>query len=200
MKVGIIMLVFLTGLLGGVCSLFPEYLADSAFSTYSLYVLMFLVGMSIGADKTSIDILKNIKLEIIAVPLAVIVGTLAGTALFSLFLKNLSLKDSLAVGAGMGYYSLSSIIISEIRGDTLGSLALLSNVMREVATLLFSPFLALVFGKLAPIASGGATSMDSTLPVIRKVSGKEYVLIAIFSGTVLTLLVPVLVMVILELF
>ena len=72
--------------------------------------------------------------------------------------------------------------------------------MREVFTLLFAPLLVAVFGKLAPIASGGATSMDSTLPVVRKFSGKDYALISIYNGTVLTILVPFIVMFILEFF
>jgi len=46
------------------------------------------------------------------------------------------------------------------------------------------------FGKLSPIASGGATSMDTTLPVIAKFSGREYAVISVFSGVVLTILVP----------
>jgi uncharacterized membrane protein YbjE (DUF340 family) len=49
------------------------------------------------------------------------------------------------------------------------------------------------FGKLAPVASGGATSMDSTLPIIVTASGKEYAMISVFSGIVLTILVPFLV-------
>ncbi len=40
--------------------------------------------------------------------------------------------------------------------------------------------------------------MDTTLPVIVKFTGKDYGIIAIFSGIVLTVLVPVLVTLILE--
>jgi uncharacterized membrane protein YbjE (DUF340 family) len=32
--------------------------------------------------------------------------------------------------------------------------------------------------------------MDTTLPVITKYSGKEYAIISVFSGVVLTILVP----------
>jgi uncharacterized membrane protein YbjE (DUF340 family) len=71
--------------------------------------------------------------------------------------------------------------------------ALLSNIFREVATLLTTPILVRYFGKLAGIASGGATAMDTTLPVISRYSGKEYAIIALFSGIVLTILVPFLV-------
>jgi len=96
----------------------------------------------------------------------------------------------MAIGSGFGYYSLSSIIISKIRNDTLGVMALLANISREIFTLLAAPLLVRYFGKLAPIASGGATSMDTTLPVIAKYSGKEYAVISVFSGVALTILVP----------
>ena len=122
-----------------------------------------------------------------------IVGTFLGVGLISFILPELVLKESLAVGAGFGYYSLSSIIISQISGERLGAIALLSNVLREVITLITTPLLAKHFGKLAPIAAGGATSMDTTLPLIAKFVGKEYATISIFSGMVLTILVPFLV-------
>ena len=45
----------------------------------------------------------------------------------------------MAVGAGFGYYSLSSIFITEYKGPELGTIALLSNITREIITLLFAP-------------------------------------------------------------
>jgi len=69
-------------------------------------------------------------------------------------------------------------------------MALISNISREIFTLIATPILVKFFGKLSPIASGGATSMDTTLPVIAKFSGREYAVISVFSGVVLTILVP----------
>ncbi len=40
--------------------------------------------------------------------------------------------------------------------------------------------------------------MDTTLPIIIKSSGKEYAIISVFSGIVLTIIVPFLVTFILE--
>ena len=40
-------------------------------------------------------------------------------------------------GSGFGYYSLSSIFITEYKGAELGTIALLSNISREIITLLF---------------------------------------------------------------
>ncbi|MBN2173940.1 MAG: lysine exporter LysO family protein [Bacteroidales bacterium] len=187
--------------LGIIVSLFqwlPQILIDADLSIYALYVLMFLVGIGIGADKKAWDILRNARLKIFLVPLTVIVGTAIGVAVVSVFLKNITLREALAIGAGYGYYSLSSIFIGEISGEAMGVVALISNISREILTLLLAPLIARYFGKLAPIAAGGATSMDTTLPVIAKTVGKEFAIIAVFSGIVLTILVPVFVTMILE--
>lgn len=194
----IILAFFALGVILGVTGKLPDLMIQTDFSMYALYVLMFLVGIGIGADKSSWSVIKTMKIKIFLVPLGIIVGTFAGTALVSLFLPDLKLKEVLAVGAGFGYYSLSSLFITQLSGETLGVIALLSNIMREITTLLATPILVLYFGKLAGIASGGATSMDTTLPVITRYSGKEWSIISVFSGIVLTLLVPFLVTFILK--
>ncbi|HIX53794.1 MAG TPA: lysine exporter LysO family protein [Candidatus Sphingobacterium stercoripullorum] len=65
--------------------------------------------------------------------------------------------------------------------------------MRELIALLAAPFLVRYFGKLAPISAAGATSMDTCLPIITKVSGNDFVLIAILHGIIVDLSVPFLV-------
>jgi len=194
----IILAFFALGVILGVTGKLPDLMIQTDFSMYALYFLMFLVGIGIGADKSSWSVIRTMKIRIFLVPLGIIIGTFAGTALVSLFLPDLKLKEVLAVGAGFGYYSLSSLFITQLSGETLGVIALLSNILREIITLLATPLLVLYFGKLAGIASGGATSMDTTLPVITRYSGKEWGIISVFSGIVLTLLVPFLVTFILK--
>lgn len=194
----IILSFFAVGLIGGIYDIFPQWLLNDDLTTYALFVLMFLVGISIGSDKAAFYVLRKMNFKIFLVPLTVIVGSLLGTALISLMLSDINVKEAMAVGAGFGYYSLSSIFISEISGKELGVVALLSNIFREIITLLAVPLFVKYFGKLAGIASGGATAMDTTLPIIVKFTGKEYGIIAIFSGIVLTILVPILVTLILE--
>ncbi len=120
-------------------------------------------------------------------------GTLAGSALAGLVLSGRSLTDCLAVGSGFGYYSLASVFITEYKGAELGTLALTANIIREIITLLGAPLLVCWFGKLAPICAGGATTMDTTLPVITRFSGKEFVIVSIFHGFVVDFSVPFLV-------
>jgi len=188
---------FVLGILAGLYNLLPKTLIETDFSVYALYILMFLVGIGIGSDKKTWEIIKSAKLKIILVPLTIIVGTSLGVTVVSFF-TTIGLRESLAVGAGFGYYSLSSILITKISGEALGVIALISNISREIITLLATPLFIKYFGKLAPIASGGATSMDTTLPIITKFVGKEYAVISVFSGVVLSILVPFLVTFILK--
>ena len=198
MKGSLIILSFFTlGLIAGIYEILPEFLMQNDYSLYALYVLMFLVGIGVGSNKKSLSLIKSVNFKILLVPLSVITGTYIGVSIFALLQDKLSLVESLAVGSGFGYYSLSSVLISEVSSDTLGVIALLSNISREIITLLFTPIFARYFGKLAPISSGGATAMDTTLPVITKFIGSDYAIISVFSGVVLTILVPFLIAIIL---
>ncbi len=196
----IILAFFIGGLILGLTRFLPNTVIENDVSVYALYVLMFLVGIGIGADRSSWQVINKINIKIILVPIGVIVGSLLGAASVAWLLPTISVKESMAIGAGFGYYSLSSIFITQISGETLGVIALLSNISRELITLIATPILVTYFGKLAGIASGGATSMDTTLPIITKYSGKEWAVISVFSGVVLTIIVPFLVPFILEYF
>lgn len=127
------------------------------------------------------------------IPIVTIACTWIGTLLTALLATNRSLTEWLAVSSGFGYYSLSSMLITEMRNVELGTVALMYNVLREVTTLLFAPLLMRLFGPLAPISIGGATTADTTLPVISRVSGAQFVPIAIFHGLIVDLSVPFLV-------
>lgn len=193
----VILSFFVGGILSGAFALLPQSLLESNLALYALYLLLFLVGIDVGSNTSAWTVIRRVNFKIVLVPLSIIVGTLIGVSLFSVFVPGVGWRESLAIGSGFGYYSLSSILITQIRGETLGVIALLSNISREIITLLLAPLLVRYFGKLAPIASGGATAMDTTLPVITKFSGREYAMIAVFSGVVLTVAVPFLITLIL---
>lgn len=154
---------------------------------------MFSVGVSVGNDPQTLRNFRSLNPRLIFLPVMTILGTLAGCAVVSLFLSHSSVTDCMAVGAGFGYYSLSSIFITEYKGPELGTIALLSNITREIITLLFAPLLVRWFGNLAPISAGGATTMDTTLPIITRYSGQSFVVVSIFHGFVVDFSVPFLV-------
>jgi uncharacterized membrane protein YbjE (DUF340 family) len=180
------------GILGGMSGLVPAAIIIDDVAMVALYVLLLFVGMGVGSDSAALSNILKMRGWALLVPLSVAAGSLGGAALLGLTLPGISLRESLAVGAGFGYYSLSSIIISQLHSESLGVVALLANIIREVITLIFVPLLARL-GNLAPIAAGGATSMDTTLPMISRYVPGEYTVIAVFSGLVLSMLVPLLI-------
>lgn len=192
---------FLLGCLLGWSGKMPAFLLQPQSSLYILYLLMFLVGLSLGSDKRLKEILRQIRPRLLWVPVATWVGTLSFCALASLLLSKWSVWECMAVGSGFAYYSLSSILITQIKEASigfvaaaeLGTIALVSNILRELFTLTGAPFMYRMFGKLAPICAGGATTMDTTLPVITQVCGKEMVFVAIFHAVLVDFSVPFLV-------
>ncbi|MBR4087838.1 MAG: lysine exporter LysO family protein [Bacteroidales bacterium] len=197
----IVVAFFALGCVCGWLGFLPDALTDGDFSMYVLYLLMIQVGISIGSDKRLKEILAGIRPKLLLLPLGTIVGTLLFVSAVSLALKGIGRADCMAVGAGFGYYSLSSVLITQIKEPSIGvvaaaqmgTIALMANIMREVMTLLFAPVICRVFGRLAPISAGGATSMDSTLPVIVSACGKEMAFISIFHGVLVDFSVPFLV-------
>lgn len=189
----IIVSFFALGTLCGLLHLIPYDLSDSNLSYWALCALMFCVGLSVGNDPGTLKSFRTLNPMLVFLPVMTILGTLAGCAVVGLFLNGRSVADCLAVGSGFGYYSLSSIFITEYKGPELGTVALLSNIMREITALLSAPLLVAYFGKLAPISAGGATTMDTTLPIITRYSGSEFIVLAIFHGVVVDFSVPFLV-------
>lgn len=184
---------FLLGIIVGLYHIIPQSFLDSGVSYYALCCLMFCVGISIGCDTTILKSFKKVNPRLMLLPVMTILGTLAGCAAVSVLLGHRQLTDCLAIGSGFGYYSLSSIFITEFRGVELGTIALLANIIREMITLLLAPLLAKVFGPLAPITAGGATSMDTTLPIITHTIGDRYTALSIYHGFVVDFTVPFLV-------
>ncbi len=185
---------FVLGALCGVYKLIPtDLVTDSQISFYALCALMFSVGISVGNDPQTLRNFRSLNPRLIFLPIMTILGTLAGSAAVSLILTHRSLTDCLAIGSGFGYYSLSSIFITEYKGAELGTIALLANISREILTLLGAPLLVRWFGNLAPISAGGATTMDTTLPIITRTAGQQFMVISIFHGFVVDFSVPFLV-------
>ena len=167
-------------------------------SLYILYALMLQVGISIGSNKNLKQIVRQIRLKMLVIPLATIIGTLLFSALASLLLSRWSVFECMAVGSGFAYYSLSSILITQFKEPSiglqlateLGTIALLSNIIREMMALLGSPLIEKYFGKLAPISAAGVNSMDVVLPAITRYSGKDMIPVAILHGILIDFSVP----------
>lgn len=181
---------FVIGIAAGLSGLIPSSISEGNLTFYALCALLFCVGAGVGSDNGFIAKFRTLDLRMSLLPVGTFLGTLAGALAAALLLHGRSATDCLAVGSGFGYYSLSSIFITEYKGAELGTIALLSNIVREMFTLLLSPLLVKVAGPLAPIAAGGVTSMDTTLPIIMDSSGRQYAVVSLFHGFVLEFSIP----------
>ena len=192
---------FIIGCVAGAGGWLPEWLMGGDVTMWVLYALMLQVGIGIGSDSRLKEILRTLSPRLLFLPIATIVGTLLATLAVSFLLSRWSTAEVLAVGSGMGYYSLSSILITSLKEQSigvvaaaeLGTIALMANIFREMMTLVLAPLMVRWFSPLGPISAGGATTMDVTLPVITRISGKEWVFVSIVHGIVVDFSVPFLV-------
>ncbi len=157
-----------------------------------LYILIFIIGISIGYNPEPVKrALKSGKKSRLLLPLFSIGGALSGGIIAGI-ITEVPLKFSLAIAGGLGWYSLAGPMISTV-SPIYGALAFLSNIGREIITYITVP----IIGERSPpevsIAMGGATAMDTTLPLITKFSGKEAVLWGLYNGSVLSVTAPVLI-------
>ena len=164
----------------------------------SLGVLLLGVGVEIGQNKKIYKEIKILGFKILLIPIIVAIGSIFG-GIVSGYLIGLPYNESAAVGSGFGWYSLSAVILTDIHSVELGSLAFMTNIIRELLALVMIPITATYVSKLSAIAPGGATTMDVTLPLITKASGEEYIVPAFINGLVLSVLVPVLVPILINL-
>lgn len=181
---------FAAGCVAGAWRLVPFAATASQASGWVLCLLMGGVGVTLGHDRRLWERVRRLDRRLALLPLATAAGTLLGAALLAPLLRGVSLPDALAVGSGFAYYSLSSVFIADLRSVELGTVALLCNILRELFTLLFAPLVARRFGPLAAVSIGGATTMDTTLPIVARAAGPQFVVVAIFHGCVLDFSVP----------
>ena len=183
---------FIIGLLGGIEKMVPSWLLDGDVSFVALCGLLLFVGLGIGLNPEMKKEVRSLSPRMALLPVVTIIGSWLGALLIWTVLHR-TLSDCMAINSGFAYYSLSSIFITEYRGAELGTIALLANIIREMLTLLGAPLMARCFGPLAPISVGGATTMDTTLPILSQTVGQRYIALSIYHGFVVDFTVPFLV-------
>ncbi|MDE6494908.1 MAG: lysine exporter LysO family protein [Duncaniella sp.] len=197
----IVAAIFIAGIVIGVSDASIQSYLPAELSQWLLYALVIQIGITLGYEGNLRKIIKNISIRSMLLPMGTICGTLLFSAIAGAIVGGWNICDYLAVGSGLGYYSLSSVLIIDIKSQEIGSqaatklgmLALMVNIIREMTALICGPWLAKIFGKFAPTAAAGVTSMDVTLPMILRCTGQEMFPIAIMHGVVLEIGVPLLV-------
>ena len=165
---------------------------------FGLYLLLFFIGIDIGKNDNILNDLKKINKKVLFLPFITIISSLAGGAVASILLS-LSMGESVAVSAGMGWYSFSAIELSKVSVE-LGGIAFLSNIFRELLAIFLIPIVAKKIGSFESVSIGGATAMDSVLPIINKSNPAEISIISFYSGLVISIVVPILIPILVNIF
>lgn len=157
-----------------------------------LYILMFTVGISIGMQRGIFSKIREYHLKIFIIPAGIIAGSLLGGVICALML-NMPIGYGAAIASGLGWYSLSGVTISSMASAELGSIAFISNLMREMFSFIVIPIIATRLNYYTCIAPAGATSEDTTLPVMLKYTNEETVVLSVFNGVICSMMVPILI-------
>lgn len=165
---------------------YTDYIMD-----VGLCLLLLLVGIDIGRQKNVLQDIKKMGFSIIFLPLLIALGSIVG-AIVGGTIIGMPLNESSAIGGGLGWYSISAVLLSDYSTE-ISAIAFLSNVMREIIAILAIPLIAKYIGYMESVAPPGATAMDTTLPIITKYTDSKTAVVAFISGVVLSLLVPILV-------
>ena len=158
---------------------------------FGLYLLLFFIGIDIGKNDNILNDLKKLNKKVLFLPFITIISSLAGGAVASILLP-LSMGESVAISAGMGWYSFSAIELSKVSVE-LGGIAFLSNIFRELLAIFLIPIIAKKIGSFESVSVAGATAMDSVLPIINKSNPAEISIISFYSGLVISIIVPILI-------
>ncbi|MCY7007082.1 lysine exporter LysO family protein [Fusobacterium simiae] len=165
---------------------------------FGLYLLLFFIGIDIGKNNNILNDLKKIDKKVLFLPFITIISSLAGGAVASILLS-LSVGESVAISAGMGWYSFSAIELSKVSVE-LGGIAFLSNIFRELLAIFLIPIIAKKIGSFESVSVAGATAMDSVLPIINRSNPAEISIISFYSGLVISIIVPILIPILVNIF
>lgn len=161
-------------------------------ASIALNLLILSVGIDLGNNREVFGNIKKTGIKILLIPVSIMAGSFAG-GIISGLIYGYPLNTSLAISAGFGWYSLSGVILSKIAGPEVGTIAFLTNVVKEFLAVVTIPLIAKKLNHLTAIAPAGATSMDTTLPLISETTDSDTVVVSFINGALLSSLVPILV-------
>ncbi len=165
----------------------------------AIYALIFLVGFEVGGSPRRLsERLAENSVQFTLLMVSTVTGSIVGS-LMAGFLFNLDLTVSAAIGAGFGWYSLTGPLLTRLISVKAGYMGFLANFLREIMTMTLYPYISRKTDPFSAISMGGATTMDTTLPIILKFGSRELALPAFLHGALLTMAAPSLIMFILSL-
>lgn len=177
--------------LGALCFVLQNQWLGEPLPMPSSHMLLLLLVFLVGIDLTQVRVSRQwLTRSIILVPVLTILGSLLGGLLSGWMLGEPATR-SMQLASGFGWFTLSSVMVGQQHGQLYGSIALMTDLLRELIAI------ALIYtiGKRHPemaVGTAGATALDSTLPMIKQGCSVRDIPLALASGFILSLLAPIL--------
>lgn len=172
----------------GLAELVHYFSLNLSISTWNL-LLIFMLFIGLDLAYSPLD-RSWLNWKIMLVPLGCIIGSLAGALLSSFIIKDINLKDLIMLSQGYGFYSMSGIVVTELKNAELGSIALMNDLFREIIAILLMYSIGWRYPRSA-ISAAAATAMDVTLPMVKQACGNDFIPHAMVSGFILSILAPI---------
>ena len=121
---------------------------------------------------------------------------MAGTLLFSAgagLLTDYRWSECMLCAAPMGWQTLGGPMVEDLRGPPLGNLAFLTNMIRDIVSLLMIPLISRGRQAWLGVTPGGVSTMDVLLPSVLTASGSQYLFHAVWIGGSCSLWAPFLI-------
>ena len=109
-----------------------------------LCALLFVIGLDMSQNKSVVSEIRRMGIKIIGLPIFIAVGSILGALAIGIVL-GIKPANAMAIGAGFGWYSLSGVMLTSLVGAQIGTMALLTNVFREVLSIVMLPLRGQVF-------------------------------------------------------
>lgn len=155
-----------------------------------LFILLFIIGHQMRANGVSlISVILNrngLKLSALIIISSLVAGSIAA------YICGIKWANGLILSSGFGWYTLSSILTGNLIDQNYGAMAFFIDFIREVTAIILIPSLGQRY-PASMVGYCGGTAMDFSLPVIKQNLHEDCVILAISSGMLLSIAVPVLI-------
>lgn len=162
-----------------------------------LCILLAGVGYGLGIEGNILGKIRSIGFRVLGLPVAIMSGTAIMGLAYGVY-GPLTIRESLAIFMGMGWYGLAPAIILNAGHATASAISFLHNIFREVLSMLIIPIVAQKIGYFEAASLPGSTGMDCCLPSVKKYTNGEVAIMSLISGIVCSMAVTVLVPVIID--
>jgi uncharacterized membrane protein YbjE (DUF340 family) len=149
-----------------------------------LCLLVLVIGYVLGLEGKIFREFRKAGFRILLFPVVIVVATGVLAIGMGILLPQVSLRESLAISFGYGWYTFAPGIITAAGHNIAGAISFLHNVLRELVGIVIMPVVAKRIGYIECVSVPGIACMDVGLPIIAKVTRSEMLVYAFALGLV----------------